>query len=125
MTVDSGAPPRRAAALAALAALAVAALATGLAGIAGAAPPTQRHYPPAVRRQFTAACARTATQVAGERLTNRQARRLCTVTLSCIERRLTFRQFVRLERNLGAGRRDRNAAVITRCERAALADFTA
>ena len=92
MTVDSGAPPRRAAALAALAALAVAALATGLAGIAGAAPPTQRHYPPAVRRQFTAACARTATQVAVERLTNRQARRLCTVTLSCMERRLTFRQ---------------------------------
>jgi hypothetical protein len=47
------------------------------------------------------------------------------VTLSCIERRLTFEQFVRRERNLRAGRRDRNATVITRCEQAALDGFTA
>ena len=125
MPVVSGAPARRAAAALAALVSAAAAVAIGTDGTAGAAPATQRHYPPEVRRQFTSACTRTAKQVAGERLTTRQARRLCADTLSCIERRLTFKQFVRLERNLQAGRRDRNAKVITRCEQAALDDFTA
>jgi hypothetical protein len=124
MPVVPAAPARRATVLAALVS-AAAAVAIGVDDTAGAAPPSQRHYPPEVRRQFTSACARTAKQVAGEKLTTGQARHLCAATLSCIERRMTFKQFVRLERNLRAGRHDRNATVITRCEQAALDDFTA
>src|SRR5512133_1830975 len=91
-------PLRRATALLALAALAVA-IGAG-AACADAAPPAQRHYPPSVRTAFISSCTRAAKSVAGDRLTKAQARTYCRSALSCIERRLTLRQFERVVRNM-------------------------
>jgi hypothetical protein len=109
-------PLRRFGALLALAALAVA---IGAGAAADAATTTQRHYPPEVRRAFIASCTRVAKSVAGDRLTRAQARTYCTSALSCIERRLTLRQFERVVQNMQAGRSNPNARVLTSCERAA------
>jgi hypothetical protein len=109
-------PLRRFCALLALAALAVA---IGAGAAADAATPTQRHYPPEVRRAFIRSCTSAAKSVAGDRLTRAQARTYCTSALNCIERRLTLTQFERVVRNMQTGRRNPNARVLTSCERAA------
>jgi hypothetical protein len=115
-TALAGRPVRRFCALLALAALAIA---IGAGTAADAATPTQRHYPPEVRRAFITSCTRVAKSVAGDRLTRTQARKYCTGALNCIERRLTLRQFERVVQNMQTGRRNPNARVLTSCERAA------
>jgi hypothetical protein len=104
----------------AVAAVLAAVLATASLATAGTAAPTsQRHYPPAVRKAFIASCTRTAKAVAGSRITKTQARQYCTSALACIERHLTLTQFERVVRNMQAGRRNPNAHFLTSCERAA------
>jgi hypothetical protein len=116
MSTDLARPLRRLAALLALAALAVA---IGAGAMADAAPPTQRHYPPEVRRTFIRSCTNAAKTVAGDKVTKAQATAYCRSALSCIERHLTLRQFAQTVRNMQAGRRNPNARVFTSCERAA------
>jgi hypothetical protein len=116
MTTAFARPLRRAAALLALAALVVA---IGAGAAADAAPPTQRHYPPEVRRSFVKSCVSAAKTVAGDKLTKAQATAYCRGALACIERHLTLRQFAQTVRNMQAGRRNPNARVFTSCERAA------
>jgi hypothetical protein len=106
--------------LSALLAVAALAVAIGAATVADAAPTTQRHYPPAVRRAFVSSCTAAAKSVAGNRLTKAQAGRYCRSALACIERHLTLRQFARVVQNMQSGRRNPNARVLTSCERAAV-----
>jgi uncharacterized protein (DUF2141 family) len=112
---------RRASALLALATVLVA---IGVGAVAHAAPATQRHYPPEVRRAFVSSCTRAAKAAAGTRLTTTQAGTYCRSALACIERRLTLRQFERTVQNMQAGRRNPNARVFTSCERAAAKKVT-
>jgi hypothetical protein len=121
MRIGSGLLSRRAIAVMALAGLL---LAIGVGAVAGAATPTQRHYPPEVRRAFISSCAKAAKAVGGTRLTKAQANTYCRSALACIERRLTLRQFARTVQNMQAGRRNPNARVFTSCERAAVRKVT-
>jgi hypothetical protein len=110
----------------AIAVLALAALlvALGAGAMARAATPTQRHYPPQVRTAFISSCARAAKAAAGSRLTKAQANTYCRSALSCIERRLTLRQFEQTVKNMQTGRRNPNARIFTSCERAAAKKVT-
>ena len=121
MRIALGRHSHRALALLALATLLVA---IGAGAAARAATPTQRHYPPAVRRAFVSSCAKAAKAVAGTKLTQAQADRYCRSALSCIERHLTLSQFERTVRNMQAGRSNPNARVLTSCERAAARQVT-
>jgi hypothetical protein len=120
MSTRSFSSSRRAAAILALAAVLVAACIAS----AAQARTTQRHYPQAVRTAFVSSCTRTAKAAANGRLTKTQASTYCRSALSCIERRLTLRQFERTVQNMQAGRRNPNARVFTSCERAAAKKVT-
>jgi len=121
MRVGLAALSHRAVALLALATLLVA---IGAGAAARAATPTQRHYPPEVRRAFGSSCAKAATAVTGTRITKAQANTYCRSALACIERHLSLRQFERTVQNMQAGRKDPNARVFTSCERAAAQKIT-
>ena len=72
-------------------------------------------YPPAVEKRFLSSCSRVAKATAGSTVTRAQARRYCRLSLACIERRLTLRQFVAYGKRLQSGRRNPAAKVVRSC----------
>jgi hypothetical protein len=74
-------------------------------------------YPSSVRGPFLKACTKTAAE---GQLTNKQAARYCRLALSCIEDRLTLKEFKETVTRMGSGKRNPNAKVFTTCERQAI-----
>lgn len=96
-------------------------LAGGSLALAATAGAARHHYPRKLERSFVRTCARTAKAAAGSRITKRQATRYCRAALTCIERHLTLKQFVRTVTKMRSGTRNPNARVLTRCEQQAVA----
>lgn len=94
-----------------LAALAALALLTPPLAVAG----THR-YPHAVTRQFVRSCASGAVNSVPPAV----AKHYCTLTLHCIERYLTLKQFLAVERSFVKHQQNRQADVLGRCANSAL-----
>jgi hypothetical protein len=116
MNVRAEGPARRMTALIALVAL----LAAGSLALATSAGATRHRYPKDLERSFVRTCARAAKATAGSSLTKRQAATYCRTALTCIERHLTLRQFVRTVTRMRSGRRNPDARVLRRCEKQAI-----
>ncbi len=116
--VNAGFPRR----LAALLAIAVTAASLTL----GAAPALSagHHYPASLKKSFIKTCTSTAKDAAAGKLTKRQAAKYCALALSCIERKLTLKEFEQTVLNMQSGKSNPNAKVLTKCEKQAISQVT-
>ncbi len=72
-------------------------------------------YPAAVAKRFTRSCVVNAGLASGGKLDGDQASEICSLALACLERRLTFAEFVKAERLLLSGQTNPGARTIRRC----------
>jgi hypothetical protein len=77
-------------------------------------------YPPAFTKQFTIGCVKSA-QDTSTKITAAKAQRYCATALACIERKLTIKQVEVVYERMQSGKRNPNAAVLTKCEKSAAA----
>jgi hypothetical protein len=107
--------PRRAAAL-----LAIVATASSLSLGAAPALSAGHHYPATLKKSFLKSCASTAVDAAQGKLTKHQAAQYCALALSCIEAKLTLKEFEQTVQNMQSGKANPNAKVLTKCEKQAI-----
>lgn len=96
------------------------ALLVASAGVTASAGAAKHHYPAKEVAGFKRSCTKTAKDVANGKLTKKQATTYCDSTLTCVEGKLTYKQFEATVEKMQSGEANPNAKVLTACEKAAI-----
>jgi hypothetical protein len=87
-------------------------------GVAGASSSTH-HYPEKYEKSFETTCAKAAKAVGGKKISKAQAKAYCKSALTCIEKKLTLKEFEQAVAKMQSGDTNPNAKAIATCEKQA------
>ena len=96
-------------------------LAAGSFGGVATAASSKHHYPAKYEKAFQSTCAKAAKAVGGKKITKAQAKAYCKSTLTCIEKKLTLKQFEQAVAKMQSGESNPNAKALATCEKQAAA----
>ena len=77
-------------------------------------------YPAAVTKAYTDACVPTAKSSSARKLTTEKAQDYCQLSLDCVRRKLTLKQFETVNNNMLSGKANPDAKVLQECGQEAI-----